>query len=215
MNKLIIICGSDRLGKTSLIKGLCEYYDYKNIIIRHCDKPPKNLSAKDTLNFQFKCFKQEFKLITYVNSLDDKFCYHNNIIIYDRFHLGEYVYSQMFRGGDAKELKKRLIKFEEGFISHEVYLITLTADPEFFNSRESDGHELSKTLDQKSKELELFKEAHNFSIVPNKLLLKVDKEVSAYKQHREDLEFLENTNIFRTKEDILNEVLTFTNIKTK
>jgi hypothetical protein len=123
-------------------------------------------------------------------------------MIWNRAHLGEYVYSQMFRGGKPEVLKKMLLEYERGFISHEVYLITLTADPEFFHSRESDGHELSKTLEEKTRELKLFEEAHEFSIIRPKLLLKVDKEIKT------DLVF-SGPNVFRKKEDILNDVIKF------
>jgi thymidylate kinase len=197
--KLIIICGGDRLGKGSLIKGLCEYYDYKNIMIRHCDKPPKEIESKYVLDYQFECFNKESRLIhrfiqTFGNS---EYCYHNNIIIYDRFYLGEYVYSQMFRGGNAKELKQLLIEWEKFNLMRmyeedcKVYLITLTADPEFFLIKE-DGQSFSKNLEDKTRELELFKEAHNFSLIKNKLLVKVDINGE-----------------FRGKEEILTEVINF------
>jgi len=195
MNKIIIIEGGDNLGKTSLIENLTKYFDYKNVMIRHCDKPPKNLSFKEVLKYQMKVFKQEQKLIFYYLNMNRKYMYHDNIIIYDRFYLGEYVYSQMFRGGKSDVLKKMLLDFETGFISHEVYLITLTADPEFFFSKE-DGNSFSNKLEDKTKELELFKEAHDFSIIANKLYLKVD-----------DFHFAEKS--FRPKSEILNEVIQF------
>ena len=33
--KLLIIEGGDQLGKSSLIKGLCEHFNYDNVTIRH------------------------------------------------------------------------------------------------------------------------------------------------------------------------------------
>lgn len=191
--KLIILEGGDRLGKSTLIKGLCEHFNYDNVTIRHFGKPSKGMTSEEVLKFQFKAFKKEMKLFhrIYARSID-AYSYYPEIMIWNRSHLGEYVYSQMFREGNPEVLKKMLLEYERGFISHCVYLITLTADPEFFNSRESDGHELSKTLEQKTKELELFKEAHEFSIIPRKLLLKVDEN-----------------GFFRPKEDIYTEVLVF------
>ena len=112
MNKLIVICGGDALGKGTLIKGLCEYYDYKNITIRHCDKPPKNLTTEESSDFQFKCFKQEFDLIDHFTHMYEKYCYHDNIIIYDRFYPGEYVYAQMFRNGNANDIKNKILNLE-------------------------------------------------------------------------------------------------------
>lgn len=201
--KLIILEGGDRLGKSTLIKGICEHYNYDNVTIRHFGKPPKGMTPEEVLKFQFKAFKKEMKLFYNVYSRSiDRLTYYNEVMIWNRSHLGEYVYSQMFRGGNPEILRKMLQKYEMGFISYDVRLITLTASPEFFNSRESDGHELSKTLEQKTKELELFKEAHNFSRIASKLLLKVDKQVES------DLVF-PGPNVFRTKEDILQEAINF------
>jgi thymidylate kinase len=197
--KLILLEGGDRLGKSSLIEGLCKYFNFDNVIIRHFGKPPEGLSPKEVLDYQFKCFNNEAQLVHEIKRLFHytKYSYYNDIIIWNRAHLGEYVYSQMFRNGDPKELKEKLLFWEKFNLNYknepyfQVYLITLIADPEFFLSRE-DGNSFSKCLEEKTKELELFKEAHNFSVIENKLLVKVDKERQ-----------------FRTKEEILNEVINF------
>lgn len=195
MTKLIIICGGDRLGKTSIIKSLLEYYDYKNITLRHCDKPPKNLANKQKLEFQFKCFNAEADLYHNIKDMDEKYCYHDNIIIYDRFHLGEYVYGSMFRNTNI-DLLKNLLEYYEKFSleclnDNNIFLISLTADPEFFFSKE-DGQSFSQTLEEKTKELKLFKEAHELSLIKNKKMIKVD-----------------NNGQFRKKDEILKEVLEF------
>lgn len=196
MNKLIIIESGDRLGKTTLIRGLCEYFDYKNICVRHCDKPPKFFPKEKLLEFQMRAFDQEFALTFDILAGDNsKFIYHNNTVIYDRFYLGEYVYGQMFRNYDKDLLKNKIEELEKKYLSSffkcEVYLITLTAEPTFFLNQE-DGKSFSQTLEQKIKELELFKEIHNLSHINHKLLLKVD-----YK------------NKFKDKSDILNNVINF------
>jgi thymidylate kinase len=51
--KLIIIEGGDRLGKSTIITGLCKYFNYDNVTVRHFGKPPKGLSPKEVLDFQF------------------------------------------------------------------------------------------------------------------------------------------------------------------
>jgi thymidylate kinase len=211
--KLIILEGGDNLGKDSLVKSLCQHFNYDNVTVRHFGKPRSGLSSEEVLDFQFKCFKKEMKLWReiYLQYICNQYHYYSETLIWNRSHLGEYVYSQMFRGGDPKVLKKKLRKFEEGFISHEVYLITLTADPEFFFEREKlecDGGSLSKTLQEKMRELELFKEAHDFSIIANKHLLKVDKETEIGTGTEWKMK---GPNLFRPKEDIFNEVLNFLN----
>jgi len=208
--KLIILEGGDRLGKSTLIKGLCEYLNYDNVTIRHFGKPPKGMTPQEVLDFQFKAFNAELYIFYNLHSREQVLTpYYPEIMIWNRSHLGEYVYSQMFRGGNPQELKKKLLDFEKGFISFEVYLITLTADTDFFFEREkleNDGSSLSKSLKEKTKELQLFKEAHDFSIIANKLLVKVDKETElpTGTEWR-----MKGPNVFRPKEDILNEALTF------
>jgi len=192
MNKLIVICGGDRLGKGSLIKGLCEYYDYKNITIRHCGKPPKGINYLEQAAFQEKAFKEEFNLIHNIFSTSKKYSYHDNVIIYDRFYLGEYVYATLFRNANPQVIKEKLLFFEQfnfTSVDFKIYLVTLTADPDFFLSKE-DGQSFSQNLEQKTKELQLFKEAHEFSHITNKKIIKVDENGK-----------------FRSKEEILKEVL--------
>jgi len=194
-NKLLIIESGDNLGKTSLIEGLCKHFNYKNIIVRHCDKPLKNLSLNEVLDFQFKCFEQEFQMVKYIQGMNRKFMYHDNIIIYDRFYLGEYVYGHLFRNQNISVLKNKILTLEEKYIKSfnwcDVYLITLTAEPEFFLKKE-DGNSFSQDLLSKTKELELFKEVYEFSIIKNKLIIKVDEN-----------------GIFRGKYEILSDVLDF------
>ena len=201
--KLIIIEGGDRLGKNSLIEGICKSINYENVTIRHFGKPPKGMTPQEVLDFQFKCFDHEAHFIgkQYTLFENTKYKYFEETMIWNRSHLGEYVYSQMFRGGNAKELKDMLTAWEivklnvEGHRKLDIYLITLTADPDFFLSKE-DGKSFSQNIEQKSKELELFKKAHEFSLIRNKLLLKVDTKGQ-----------------FREKHDILNEVIQFINPK--
>ena len=206
--KLIIIEGGDRLGKSSLIKGLCEHFNYDNVIIRHFGKPPKDLLSEAALGFQIKTFYQEAELFLQLeNSFTKMHSYYDNVVIWNRAHLGEYVYGQMFRNSTVISdypnfIKKQLLTFEKLYFSKldDVYLITLTADPGFFCSKE-DGNSFSKNLKDKTKELELFKEAHNFSLIPNKLLVKVDKQITEL--------YYNGSGQFRPKEDILNEVIKF------
>ena len=104
--------------------------------------------------------------------------YYDDVVIWNRAHLGEFVYSQMFREGDPKDLKEKLLTWEEFMLLSDeitIYLITLVADPDFLLNIE-DGDSFSQTLEQKTKEVELFKEAHRFSLIENKMVLKVDHD---------------------------------------
>ncbi|HUW44235.1 MAG TPA: hypothetical protein VMW50_00415, partial [Dehalococcoidia bacterium] len=173
--KHIIIEGGDRLGKDTLLRNLCNHFNYNNITIRHFDKPPKGMSPKETLDFQFEVFYKEMLFVDHINDImdGDKWGYHDNVVIWNRSHLGEYVYSQMFRGISRKDVATRLKLFEERNLSSTQYLITLTASPKFFLDQE-DGESFSQDLDQKTRELQLFKEAHALSLILNKKLIKVN-----------------------------------------
>ena len=192
--KHIIIEGGDRLGKDTLISGIISNYE-DNWTIRHFGKPPKGLSPKETLDFQFRTFYKEAIFVDHIrDEIDnDEYGYYDNSILWNRSHLGEYVYSQMFRGITKKEVKQKIRKFEGAVVTPDMYLITLTASPYFFLSKE-DGDSFSQSLEQKTRELQLFIEAHNLSCIPNKKIVKVDYE-----------------DTFRTKESILNSVIKFIN----
>lgn len=178
--KHILIEGGDGLGKNTLIQRLCEYYDYNNVTIRHFDKPPKGLSPKACLDFQFNVFHKEAFFVNLIKEqLDsDDFGYHENIVIWNRSHLGEFVYSQMFRGISQPDITRKLRKFEQsaGFTdeNNEIFLISLTASSKFFFEQE-DGDSFSQSIEEKTKELELFKNAFNQSNIKNKLFITVNK----------------------------------------
>ena len=195
--KHIIIEGGDRLGKNTILESLCAHYKYNNITIRHFDKPPTNLTIKETLEFQFEVFYKEMLFANHISeSIDgDKWGYHDNILIWNRSHLGEYVYSQLFRGIKKSDVIEMIKTFESRNRETDQYLITLTASPRFFLAQE-DGESFSQNIEDKSKELRLFKEAHSISLIPNKKLITVNEGDS-----------------YRDKDIIFNEVLEFINKK--
>jgi len=214
--KLIILEGQDGLGKNTLIKGICEHFHYDNVTIRHFSKPPKELTTQEAIDFQFKCFTNEAKL---VHEIKEKFSYtryryFDNVIIWNRSHLGEFVHGQLFRNEDPKEIKDKLLFFENLYFSSyeqkmiQICLITMIAEPEFTLSKE-DGQSFSKNLEEKKKELELFQEAHEFSTIKNKYFLKVDK----VSELPTGTEWIKKDVEFRDKQEILNEVLTIINEK--
>ena len=195
--KLIVLESGDRLGKNSIIEGLCGHFDHENVCVRHFGKPPSGMSPEETVDFQFKCFDNEATVYNAIKSVErTRYGYFKSTVIWNRSHLGEYVYGQLFRKEDPKILRDKIIFFERFSLNlftslDEVYLVTLTADPEFFHSRE-DGKSFSQTLEEKTRELELFREVHEISQIQNKLLLKVDED-----------------GRFKSKEEILDAVINF------
>jgi len=191
-----ILCeGGDELGKNTLIEGLIKHFSFDNIHIRHFGKPPKEFPNEITpLKFQTECFYKEGYLLEKISQLEeDVYGYYENIVIWNRSHLGEYVYGQMFRDNDPSEIEDMIKNFEEQFLlnNSETYLILLTADPEFFLSQE-DGKSFSKNIIQKTEELKLFNKIFEKSSIDKKLKIKVNKN-----------------NTFISKSLILNKVIDF------
>jgi thymidylate kinase len=194
--KLIIIEGGDNLGKSLLIEGLCKHFNYDNVNVRHFGKPPKGLTPEEFTDYQVTAFEQEAELVGQTRSMDNSGQkYYDSVIIWNRSHLGEYVYSQMFREGNVEELKAMIAYFEAYTLGvnayKEIYLVTLTADTHFFLSKE-DGNSFSQNFEQKKTELNLFNEVHRLSNIYHKHFIKVDYDGQ-----------------FRDKDEILKEVIDF------
>lgn len=186
--KVICVEGGDNLGKDLLIKGLVKHFNSDNITIRHLGKPPKIFPEGITpLEFQSKCFEKEAYLIESLRQMEnDEYNYYENIVIFNRFIWGEYVYGQMFRGQDPKELKNYIYNFESRYLidhSDETFLILLTANPEFFLSKE-DGNSFSKNLEEKTRELQLFNKIFDLSQIDNKLRLQVNNGKKFYSKEQ-------------------------------
>jgi len=194
--KHIIIEGVDRLGKDTLINGIWQHYNKENFIFRHFGKPPKGMSPQETLDYQFNIFNNEIWLVENFIENMDEWSYYPNNFIWNRSHLGEYVYAQMFRGISRQEIRKKIQLYEERCFTNatpDMYLITLAATPEFCFQCD-DGDSLSNSIDNKTKELELFKEVHKISIIPHKKTIKVDFDGE-----------------YRSKESILESAIKFIN----
>lgn len=175
--KLIIVEAGDRLGKNTLIERLLNYYNFDNVSVRHFGKPPKQLpKGLKPFEYQAQCFLNEGHLLNIMDAADSEFCYYPNVVIWNRSHIGEYVYGTMFRGESKERVADFIKSYESNFIRRikDVTLITLTADPEFFLHQE-DGQSFSKNLEDKTKELELFKEAFELSSIPKKTIIRVNE----------------------------------------
>jgi thymidylate kinase len=165
----IIICGIDRLGKGTLINNILKHYGPHPVI--HCSSPPKGIA--DPAEYQKQFFKKCFRI------LDNRF----SDVIFDRCHLGEYVYGPLYRKTDPNFIFN-IESFHQN-ACEETRLVLLCTDD--FSIMKDDG--LSFDYAARDKEQDLFFEAFQKSKIQNKYMLKVN-----------------NGNQYRNETDIFNEL---------
>ena len=163
--KCIIFEGADRLGKDSHIAELTS--GLRNYTIRHWAFPQGQDNNEKT-EWQKKTFLEEFT--HYAKSYLEL---RNHTFFWNRSHIGEFVYGTIYRDSAPETWVPDL---EESFafdINLDVYLIHLTADPEFL-VKQDDGQSYSNQLEKKREEIAAFEAAVNSSKIINKLTIKVN-----------------------------------------
>ena len=169
--KLLIIEGPDRCGKNTLIKNLTSQAE--NIVVRHFGSA-KGKDDMEKGNFQYQFFKKEFELASQRSKFEmpDKERYPRDIWIWNRAHLGEFVYGKIYRNTQPEQWVMKMEELYSLDIDPSVYLLLLTADPEFLCKRD-DGLSFSAELDKKTQELASFRDAFDRSKIMNKKILNV------------------------------------------
>lgn len=161
--KLLIIEGLDRCGKDTLIQRLQEESQRTETV--HWGFPQGSTNEEKTA-YQKSSFLQN--MVNYHMLNTEATC---DILIWNRAHIGEYVYGPLYRESDPNwvfELENQYLAEEK-----EVYLVLLYADPSFL-VKEDDGKSFSTDLNKKAQEVRLFFEAFGKSRIPQKLLIKVN-----------------------------------------
>ena len=158
--RVFIIEGLDRLGKSTLIEGILDVGGFYQVI--HFQKPKllsayqeSAMSRADALfKYQKRSFETLFKM---VNS--------NGYFIFDRAHLGEFVYSPLYRnyGGDYVFDLEHIFYVD---MRADVRLILLTEDLSKSTHFEDDG--LSFDITKREQEQQLFLQAFDRSVIRDK-----------------------------------------------
>jgi thymidylate kinase len=179
--KHLIIEGPDRVGKDTLIKNLTSHFS--NVAIRHFRSPKGNDDSEKRV-YQYNSFHEEYENVIDFNRMKFDLC------IWNRGHLGEFVYGKLYR---QTEPETWVLNQESMYIDKDsqVYLLLLTASPEFLASKD-DGKSFSSTASARKQEIESFREACNKSKIPHFLEIKV-----------------EDDGIYLTPEDITQQVMNF------
>jgi len=187
--KLIIIEGTDQCGKDTLINSLSQ--DYAHTIKRHWGYPIGKTNEEKTA-YQINFFNWEFQLYnilqTASNDIND-----NSVIIWNRSHIGEFVYGTLYRNSNPETWVMNLEKKFCFDLADNIYLVCLYADPEFIVSQD-DGQSYSARLEDKKLEDNKFFDACEASSIQKKLYLKVNEGIE-----------------YKSQQDILNTVSNFIN----
>lgn len=181
--KTIILEGTDQLGKDTYIEELSSCL--RNYTIRHWSFPQGETNDEKTA-WQKSSFHDEFSHYVYLNSR-----FPNHTLFWNRAHLGELVYGTVYRDSDPLSWVPQL-ESDYGMIhDSEVYLIHLTADPEFVVAKD-DGLSYSDKLEKKSEEIQAFITAVNDSKIINKKIIKINDG----RNYRSQSEVLEEIRSF-------------------
>ena len=178
--KLIIIEGTDNVGKDTVINQLLN--KYKDAKVYHCEKP-KSKDTKEAAKEQYKYFLSLAK----ENSTSK-----DEIIIHNRSWYGEYVYGVKYRNNNENEVKKSILEFEKIILDNidNVCLIMLLSNNSDFLVKNDDGLSISKAKKELIEdETKRFEEIFKFSTIPNKCIV-----------------YVNNGENWKTKEEIINKI---------
>lgn len=188
--KLLIIEGPDRCGKNNLIKHLTAQAE--NYVVRHFGSA-KGASDREKRTSQFLAFQREFELAAarHLHEQPDKERYPRDLWIWNRAHLGEFVYGTIYRNTFPEEWVLQMEKKYRMDLDPSVYLLLLEAPPEFLTKRD-DGKSFSDKTENRRKELAAFREAFDKSSILNKLSI----DVSDGDNYLSDSEIVSRVNKF-------------------
>ncbi|MEM2159353.1 MAG: hypothetical protein QXN55_00150 [Candidatus Nitrosotenuis sp.] len=155
-----IIEGCDRLSKSTLVQNIQKKFGPH--IVVHFAKPLKAENLSDNLfQYQYVSFEQGFNLL-------EKHHPSEVPIIFDRFHLGEFVYAPRYRGYPGDYIFS-LEVFHCAELLTNVKLVLLTTSNWDLITDDGESHDFSK----KEEEQFDFIEAFNKSSFQNKIIVNI------------------------------------------
>ena len=184
----LIIEGCDRTGKDTIVQGISSLFD--NVVIRHFSFPKGETDDQKKL-FQQQYFTNEFSLASRRTDFSTAPGRNSDIWIWNRGHLGEFVYGTLYRN---TEPEKWVLDMEKIFWVDQdptVFLLLLTGNVKVLSGLD-DNKSFRHSSEARYKEQMKFVEAYHKSSIQNKLQVRVTN----------DREFL-------PKEEILQQVKEF------
>jgi hypothetical protein len=169
-----IIEGIDRIGKGTLINQIQQNLGFHQVI--KFAKPEKLAHYNNDLkSYQVDSYQTGFSILGRSINTNSYFI---PKLIFDRFHLGEAVYSPMYRGYSGEyvfEMEKKFIADfggpASGLFAKRVCMVLLAVN-DFKHLAPDDG--LSHDYSKKELEQSMFLDCFHRSKVPNKVLIWID-----------------------------------------
>lgn len=190
MSMVYIICGLDRLGKSTLIQGIRDELGYYEVV--HFSKPQRLQVYDGMATTEGEVSKLQsfyhYQYHGFINMM--KLLVSDANIIFDRGHLGEAVYSPMYRNYSGDYVFDLEQEYRIGDRNN-IRLILLTEDTDIAKHFVDDGESLGP-IEKREEEQQRFIDAFNRSAIKDKRIINVT-----------DL----GLGGFRRKEDILREAL--------
>lgn len=181
----VILEGSDNTGKDTQQKLLQTHF--KDDIFHCFHYSGLNFDTKEEhIVYSTRMYDDMFKLMCeclVFSGLGRNF-------IFNRSHLGEAVYSPLYRDYDGDYV----FDIEREYVDRlndNLYLIVLTDDPETVIKRD-DGMSFYKDIQGVTKEIEYFKRAFIKSLIKNKTLININNK-SPREVNSEIIDFIQNT----------------------
>lgn len=161
-HKVILIEGPDNVGKSTLIRNLKNKLNDEVFLTLSFANVKQN-SPEEHIEYSKELYDNMFKFCRFQTEII------GNSLIIDRSHIGEMVYSPLYRNysGDY------VLDIESEYNTDNFYLIVLTDTAENLISRD-DGLSHSIDLDKKNEELNLFREAFKKSNIQNKYMMNIE-----------------------------------------
>lgn len=162
---IIDITGLDNTGKDTQIAKIKSYFKHKHFHTFHYSAV-KGLNTEEARMYSEKMYSEMFSLI--------KYCYSKDVsVILNRDHLGEVVYSPLYRNYSGEYVYAIEDRFKS--ILDKIYLIVLVDEPKNCLERD-DGLSLSTDYDKKVLEKKGFEEAYNNTGIKNKILININNK---------------------------------------
>jgi len=179
---IIIFEGPDNVGKGTQINLLRTYFGNINKIT-HIIKY-SNILTENIYEYSKIQYNEMFKIMKKLND--------NFYLIFDRSHIGENVYSPIYRNYNGEYIYDIEKKYIKSNFWNSIFLITLYDEPENLIKRD-DGLSFSIKLEKKQKEIDLFINSTKQSNINKKLLLNCNK-MSINIIHNKIIEFLKRNS---------------------